>query len=90
MSQDIAAVIMILAAAILPVATNVLTRRRRRRSYPGTVKATPGLRVRTGYVPRHFSTGRRTRYGGKAAGSDTWWSPALGDFAPEDAVIESA
>ncbi|NKX50191.1 hypothetical protein HER39_06330 [Arthrobacter deserti] len=82
MSQDIAAVIIIVAAAILPVAS-ALPARRRRRSYPGTVRLSPGIRVRSAEAPRHFSTGHA------GARPDTWWSPTFGDFASEEAFTQA-
>jgi hypothetical protein len=68
MSQDIAAVIMIFAATILPVAISLSTKWRRRR--PAAVKASRSIRNRTGYTPRHLSTGRRTAAAAAAAGPD--------------------
>lgn len=80
MSQGIAAVI-ILAGAVLPIATTLLRRRPRRR-YPGTVMVSPGIRIRAADVPRHFATGGRTR----SSGSDTRRSPAPGGPAAGEHV----
>jgi hypothetical protein len=68
MSQDIAAVIMIFAATILPVAISLSTKWRRRRRT--AVKASRSIRSSTGYAPRHLSTGRRTGAAAAAAGPD--------------------
>lgn len=84
MSQDIAALIIVLAAAVLPIAITLPTRRPRRRRYPGTVKASPGIRVRAAGVPRHFATGGRPH----SPASGIWPPPALVGFAAEESVGE--
>ena len=85
MSQDIAAVILVLAAAIVPIALTLLTKLRTRRRRRRIVKRSHGLSTRTGYAPRHLATGRR-----RPAGPDTWWMPALGNFASNENLAESS
>jgi hypothetical protein len=82
MSQDIAAVILVLAAAIVPIALTLLTKLRARRRR--TVRTASG--ISTGYAPRHLTpAGRR-----HPVRPDTWWLPALGDFASDEDLVSSS
>ncbi|MCG2624348.1 hypothetical protein LVY72_20870 [Arthrobacter sp. I2-34] len=83
MSQDIAAIILIVMAAVLPVAISLLTKWRKRWNRRRMLKASAGIRTQAGYVPRHLSTGHKADGGAPAAAI---WSPALADFAPEEAI----
>jgi hypothetical protein len=73
MSQDIAAVILVLAAAIVPVALTLVAKLRTRRRRRRTVKTASGISVRSSYVPRHLAAGGRrpagADYGAQSASS---------------------
>jgi len=53
MSQDIAAVVLVLAAAMGPVAPTILAKLRTRRRR--MLKQASGTGVRPGYAPRHLA-----------------------------------
>ncbi|MFD1212598.1 hypothetical protein ACFQ36_11175 [Arthrobacter sp. GCM10027362] len=80
MSLDIAAVILVLAAAVVPVALTLLTKLRARHRRRMKTASSAG----TAHAPRHFATGSRP------AGQDTWWLPALGNFASDEEPVRTS
>jgi len=69
MILNVAAIAIVVAAAIVPVALTLLSKlraRRRRR------------RMKAAYVPRHLATGKLS-----TAGPDAWRLPGPGNFADE-------